>query len=81
MRYHDAMATYAQVKRTPGATSEIIPLEKPPKDWDESEDKELLQIAQHAGIAAWTNSLHTDKEKVSDCRNQMINELRLSCHE
>lgn len=81
LRYHDDMVTYAQVKRSPGAPAEIIPLKCPPKDWDESEDKELHQIAQHAGILAWKDSQHTDKDKVSDCRNQMMNELRLSSHE
>ncbi len=75
------MVTYARVKRFPGKSSEIVTLKYPPQEWDEKEDIELSKLAQHAGVQAWQDSQEVNKGKASQCKQQMMNELRIQRHE
>lgn len=70
------MPTYAKVKRIPGKTAEVTFSTYAPKDWDDSEERELEWLARGAGELARRSLAGIDKNKAQECRKKMLHEMK-----
>lgn len=70
------MVVYVQVNRPMGKSPETQIQQNAPKDWDDSEERELEWLARGASALARKSMRSIDPNKAEECRKKLLEEIR-----